>query len=82
MDDTMGVEAEISVAVNSMRARCATAFDDARRNVPASADGMERELLKDPFLLDALGLEPLDGDPTIEQIERELAGGEGDDAAE
>lgn len=45
-------------------------FDQARRNIPPDATGLEIDRLKDPYALDFLGLEPLPGDPTIEEMER------------
>ncbi len=48
-------------------------FDQARRNIPLDASGLEIDRLKDPYALDFLGLEPLPGDPTIEDMERTSA---------
>lgn len=45
-------------------------FDQARRNIPLDATGLEIDRLKDPYALEFLGLEPLTGDPTIEDMER------------
>lgn len=45
-------------------------FDQARRNIPLGATELEIERLKDPYALEFLGLEPLPGDPTIEDMER------------
>ena len=45
-------------------------FDQARRNIPPDATGLEIDRLKDPYALEFLGLEPLPGDPTIEDMER------------
>ena len=48
-------------------------FDQARRNTPLDVSGLEIDRLKDPYALDFLGLEPLPGDPTIEDMERTSA---------
>ena len=48
-------------------------FDQARRDIPLDASGLEIDRLKDPYALDFLGLEPLPGDPTIEDMERTSA---------
>lgn len=48
-------------------------FDQARRNIPLDASGLEIDRLKDPYALEFLGLEPLPGDPTIEDMERTSA---------
>ncbi len=48
-------------------------FDQARRNVPLGASELEIERLNDPYALEFLGLDPLPGDPTIEDMERESA---------
>lgn len=48
-------------------------FDQARRNIPLDVSGREIDRLKDPYALDFLGLEPLPGDPTIEDMERTSA---------
>ena len=45
-------------------------FDRARRNIPLDATELEIDRLKDPYTLEFLGLEPLPGDPTIEDMER------------
>lgn len=45
-------------------------FDQARRNIPLDATRLEIDRLKDPYALEFLGLEPLAGDPTIEDMER------------
>lgn len=48
-------------------------FDQARRNIPMGASELEIERLKDPYALEFLGLDPLPGDPTIEDMERKSA---------
>lgn len=70
---TGGIAEGLKSTIASARARYADDFDFRRRNIPASASEFERERFKDPYLLDFLGLEPLDGDPTIEQMEHEFA---------
>lgn len=67
----------LAQTIESVRARYADDFDLHRRNIPASASELEREHLKDPYLLSFLGLEPLDGDPTLEELEREFGGRRG-----
>lgn len=64
-----GLESTIA----SARARYADDFDFQRQNISASASEFERERFKDPYLLEFLGLDPIDGDPTIEDAEREFA---------
>lgn len=54
------------------RAAYAYDFDEQRRNIPSDASGLEIDRWKDPYLLEYLGLEPLPGDPTIEDMERML----------
>lgn len=44
-------------------------FDQGRRNIPPNASGLEIDRWKDPYVLEYLGLEPLPGDPTIEDME-------------
>lgn len=73
---TDGVVEGLRSTIESARARYAADFDLQRRTSPASASEFERERFKDPYLLDFLGLEPLDGDPTIEQLERKSADNE------
>ena len=48
-------------------------FDQARRNIPLGASELDIERLKDPYALEFLGLDPLPGAPTIEDMERKSA---------
>ena len=65
----------IQEARDFARAACGHDFDQARRNIPPDATGLEIDRLKDPYALEFLGLEPLPGDPTIEDMERMSADG-------
>lgn len=67
--------AVIQPVIEECRAKYADLVDTERRTTPESATDLDRERLKDSNLLAFLGLEPLDGDPTIEQFERELEKG-------
>ena len=60
----------IQEARDFARVACGHDFDQARRNIPPDATGLEIDRLKDPYVLEFLGLEPLPGDPTIEDMER------------
>ena len=68
-EDTSELTDRLSDAIRESRdfARAAYGydFDQARRNIPPDASGLEIDRLKGQFL----GLEPLPGDPTIEDVE-------------
>lgn len=76
-EDTSELADRLSDAIRESRdfARAAYGydFDQARRNIPLDASGREIDRLKDPYALEFLGLEPLPGDPTIEDTERTSA---------
>lgn len=67
----------IAPIVEEMRVEYAALVDAERRHIPEATTELERERLKDPYLLSFLGLEPREGDPTIEELERELEDGDG-----